>query len=114
MQVFRFSHSDATPIQKYESSGAAALPIASGHGDTHVNYVQFEPGGVIGPHPTGFAQLFIVSQGSGWVAGEDGVRTPISTGQYAYYRKGELHSKGTDKGMAAIMVQVDSLNPSRT
>ena len=65
----------------------------------------------IGPHPTGFAQLFLVTSGSGWVAGADGRRRLLGAGEAAYFEKGEMHAKGSAVGMQVIMLQVDRLQP---
>ena len=69
----------------------------------------FDPGGYIGPHEAGFGQLFVPILGSGWVAGEDGERRPVSLGQAGYISRGEMHSKGSHGGMTALMVQVPDL-----
>lgn len=66
----------------------------------------------VGAHPTGFCQLFMVVQGTGWVAAEDGVRVELRAGQGAYFEQGEIHSKGSDAGMLAIMVQGTAIAPT--
>lgn len=111
MKRFDFARETAAPIQAFESVGAAGVRLARGRGETRVHAIYFEPGGVIGPHPTGFAQLFLVVAGSGWVAGADGVRHPLEAGRGAYFDKGELHSKGSEDGMTVVMLQVDELDP---
>ena len=92
-------------IDKFESVDAASLEIGSGAGEAHVHCVYFDAGGKICAHPTGFAQLFIVTEGEGWVAGADGKRVKLCAGQAAYFERGEMHAKGSDTGMAAVMVQ---------
>jgi hypothetical protein len=76
-----------------------------------VHWVHIQAGGCIGAHQAGFGQLFLVVAGSGWVAGADGVRVAVNTGQGAYFERGENHSKGSESGLAAIMVQVADLTP---
>lgn len=56
-----------------------------------------------------FDQLFLVMDGSGWVAGADGSRVTLSAGQGAFFENGARHSKGSESGMTALMVQVSSL-----
>ena len=94
--------------QRYGGS----VPIADGHGDAHLYFVTFEPSGFIGPHRAGFGQLFFPVFGSGWVAGEDGERVPVSPGDGGYISRGELHSKGSDAGMTGLIVQVRNLEVS--
>jgi len=55
-------------------------------------------GGEIGAHRAGFAQLFLVVDGLGWVADVDGVRCPLQTGQGAVIARGEVHGKGSEAG----------------
>ena len=83
--------------------------MGHGSGDAHVYTVHFDPGGEIGRHEAGFDQLFIVIEGSGWASGGDGVRHPLETGEAARFQRGEVHAKGSDEGMTALMVQVTSL-----
>jgi quercetin dioxygenase-like cupin family protein len=85
------------------------VPIADGVGEAHVYWIAFEPGGVIGPHEAGFGQLFVPVDGAGWVAGQDGRRLAVSPGESAFIARGEMHSKGSDSGMTALMLQVRDL-----
>jgi quercetin dioxygenase-like cupin family protein len=78
---------------------------------THIYCVYVEPGGSIGAHPAGFAQLFLVVNGSGWATGPDGERIALTAGQGVYVSPGEVHAKGSESGMTAIMVQADHLQP---
>lgn len=109
MRLVDLSFERATPILEHEAARAAALALGAGTGAAHVYLLSFEPGGWIGPHVAGFGQLFIPMTGSGWAAGGDGVRFPVTTRQAAYWERGELHSKGSEGGMTALMIQVQDL-----
>ena len=110
MRVVEFSRSVARPIDDFDSAQAASVHLASGRGDAHVYVIHFGPDGVIGEHPTGFCQLFLVTAGIGWAAGADGNRVALLPGQGARFDRGELHSKGGADGTVAIMVQVDAFD----
>jgi quercetin dioxygenase-like cupin family protein len=85
------------------------LKLAEGEGEARA-YVQYiGPGGEIGPHEARFGQLYFAISGNGWVAGGDGKPIPLSEGQVAFIRRGEIHSKGSDTGLAALMIQVRDL-----
>jgi hypothetical protein len=112
MQVVQFSANHATPIELFESVNASAVPVGQGSGEVKVSALHFAVGGCIGPHPTGYAQLFLVVQGSGWAAGADGHRVPLRAGEGAWFLRGELHSKGSDEGMLTIMVQASEMQPA--
>ncbi len=105
IRIIDFGAEVAQPVELFSSSGAASVELAHGHGESHAYTLHFAPGGMIGPHPAGFDQLFLVVQGSGWVAGSDGIRQSVGTNCGAFVSKGEVHSKGTVFGMVAIMVQ---------
>jgi quercetin dioxygenase-like cupin family protein len=93
-------------ITSYDSRGASARRVADGSGEAHAYVVRFEPGGVIGRHEAGFAQLFIVLEGGGWVAGDDDRRVAIAAGDIVMFDRGEHHAKGSESGMLVVMVQV--------
>ena len=70
-----------------------------------------EPGGIIGPHEAGVRSDPLSVAGSGWVAGEDGQRIALAEGEAAFFSRGEVHSKGSESGMTAFMIQVRDLAP---
>ena len=105
MRVVEFSAKAAEPITLFESVAASSVSLGHGRGDLHVYCVHLGANGEIGAHPTGFAQLFLVVQGTGWAEGADGRRVALRAGQGAFFERGEMHSKGSETGMTAIMVQ---------
>ena len=109
MKVVEFSRACAQPIEEFESAAAASVHLGDGAGEAHVYCIHLGPGGRIGEHPAGFGQLFLVVEGRAWAAGADGRRVQLGAGQGAYFARGEMHSKGSDAGATAIMVQVSEL-----
>ena len=112
MQVVQFAANHATPIELFETVNASAVSVGQGSGEVRVSALHFAAGGCIGPHPTGYAQLFLVVQGSGWAAGADGHRVPLRAGEGAWFPRGELHSKGSAEGMFVITVQASEMQPT--
>ena len=108
IRIVQFSADAAEPIKSYSSVSSSAAALAHGEGASHVYAVHIQAGGEIGPHPAGFDQLFLVVQGSGGIAGADGVRHSLASLQGAFVPKGETHAKGSQVGMVAIMVQASS------
>jgi len=53
-------------------------------------------------------QLFLVVQGEGWVRGESPETRSITTGYAAFWEKDEWHESGTESGMTAIVIEVES------
>jgi quercetin dioxygenase-like cupin family protein len=112
MILFKSEPPELLPIVAFASRDAAAAELAAGSGEAHAHIVHIAAGGEIGPHVTGFGQLFVVLDGSGWVAGDDGERVSISAGEVAYFARGEGHSKGSATGLRALMIQVYDLHLS--
>ncbi len=112
MHVIDLAPDRAETITDFDSVAASAMQVAGGTGEAHCYCVHFEPGGSIGRHVAGFAQLFVPVMGEGWAAGADGVRARLRVGQAAFFERGEMHSKGSDNGMTALMVQVRDLKAS--
>jgi quercetin dioxygenase-like cupin family protein len=96
-------------VTEIESQGAEATEVARGQGEAHVHILRIEAGGAIGPHEAGFGQLYVIVSGRGWVAGPDAKRIPIAAGEAACIRKGEVHAKGADEAVVALVVQVEAL-----
>jgi quercetin dioxygenase-like cupin family protein len=111
LRILEFGRDRAVPIEVYASRAAASVPLGSGRGEARVYALHFEPGGSIGRHRAGFGQLFVVVSGSGWVEGDDGTRKELAPGQAAWFARGEMHAKGSESGLMALMVQVDDLEP---
>ena len=109
MRLLDFTPGHETPITVYDSYRAYALPLGEGRGEAHAYCIRIEPGGIIGSHQAGFGQFFLVVAGSGWVSGSDGVQRPLGAGRGAYIERGEIHTKGSDTGLTAIMVQMTDL-----
>jgi quercetin dioxygenase-like cupin family protein len=108
MKILRFDESDAEDIgpRPFAVQGVSGVHLGEGGGDAHAYVMHFRPGGLIGPHEAGFGQLFVALDGSGWVAGGDGERRAIIRGEAAFIARGETHSKGSESGLTALMVQV--------
>ena len=109
MRVIDLRSQPVARIDAFGSRGASSAELAAGGGPSHVHVVRIEAGGVIGPHVAGFCQLFQVISGVGWAAGSDGKRSSLEAGQAAFIARGELHSKGAESTMLALIVQVEQL-----
>jgi quercetin dioxygenase-like cupin family protein len=110
MRVLPVQSVPLAAITRYDSASADSARIAAGHGEAHVHLISFAAGGVIGTHEAGFGQLFVVLEGTGWVAGEDGRRIALVPGELAFITRGERHSKGSEYGATALMIQVRDLD----
>ena len=108
MEIVDLTVRDWLRIEDYESVGAHAASVAFGTGEAHVRVVRLGAGGRIGLHETGFGQLFVPIDGTGWVK-QGSHEAAIRAGQAAYFPKGVIHAKGSATGMVALVIQVDDL-----
>lgn len=114
MRRFRFDAAVARSITQFGSLGVAIAPIARPDAlSVQLGCMYLAPGGRIGRHPAGGAQLFLVVAGAGWVAGADGVRVPIAAGEAAFWEPGEEHESGSEGGMTALALEAETLDPAR-
>jgi quercetin dioxygenase-like cupin family protein len=102
----RVELSGERPVTAPGSVSAAVRRLAA---QAHAVVIEIEPGGVVGRHPAAVNQLFVVVGGSGWVSGDDGEREPIRAGEAVLWVAGEEHESGSEEGMAALVLESDSL-----
>jgi quercetin dioxygenase-like cupin family protein len=76
-----------------------------------VDVMHIGPRGVLGRHPAGRPQLFLVAAGSGWVATGDEEPQSVEAGDGILWEPGEVHESGSDDGMMAVIIQLSELAP---
>lgn len=94
-------------VGAFGSAGVAAAALVrlekvDGAG---VDVLTFEPGGLLGRHPTRLWQLFLLVSGTGWASGSNGVQERLVAGDAVLWDPGEEHDSGTDHGMVVVVVQ---------
>jgi quercetin dioxygenase-like cupin family protein len=94
-------------IDRFESVAARVRRLAPG---AHVVVIEIGAGGKVGRHPAAAQQLFVVVRGTGWVAGGEGRREEINSGEAVIWGAGEEHESGSDGGMTALVVEADSIS----
>lgn len=113
MNLFRFDPEVGKSIDGYKSSGVIISKVIHLSNGASVHCAYLNPGGVIGFHQATTPQLFLVVQGEGWVRGESEEQIPIHTGQAAFWQKGEWHASGTELGMTAIIIEGETIDPTK-
>lgn len=104
MEVFTFDRAEHQ-VTGHNSIGVHATRIAQFAETARATCLTVAPGGVIGTHPAGSHQVLLIVAGSGWVAGSDGVRIAVTSGQAAYWAPDEVHTTGSDTGLTAIALE---------
>lgn len=112
MELVPFARDDGYAVTAFGSAGVTLSPLTEPLGSGapfQAACFRLDPGGRIGRHAASAPQLLAVVAGDGWVTGADDVRTPIVTGQAAYWVAGEEHETGTDTGLTAIVIEAPEL-----
>jgi quercetin dioxygenase-like cupin family protein len=109
VNVFEFGAEGGFEILGFGSRGAAAVPLTLPDGKAHVVCIRLAAGGLLGRHPASVDQMFVVVDGSGWVRGSEGERTPVDAGTVVYWNAGEEHESGSDLGMTAIVIEAERI-----
>jgi quercetin dioxygenase-like cupin family protein len=89
-------------IDRFESVEARVRLLSPA---AHVVVIELGAGGKVERHPAAARQLFIVVRGSGWVAGGDGEREAITSGDAVLWEPGEEHESGSGEGLTALVVE---------
>lgn len=108
MKLFAFDDRASRSIDLYGTVNVLFTRIANLTADAHISYMNIQPGGVIGYHQATMPQLFLVVEGDGWVRGGEGARVAVRRGEAAFWEAGEWHESGSDEGLSAIVIEVDS------
>ena len=108
MKLYAFDDRAGRSIDLFGTVNVLFTRIANLTADAQVSFMDIQPGGVIGYHQATTPQLFLVVAGEGWVRGKSEERVSITQGEAAFWEAGEWHESGSDGGMAAIVIEVDS------
>lgn len=111
MRIDRADDLPSRPITEFESDGASVTHVARGD-HTSVVRIELSAGGRLGMHPASCSQLFIVVEGEGTVLTNQAAPTPVSVGTIVWWKQGEPHETRSQTGLAAIVIEADSLNPA--
>ena len=80
---------------------------------TNIGCMYLEENGVIGYHQAVVPQLLLIMNGEGYVRGESEEYFKVQPGDAVFWEKDELHETKTDKGLTAIVIESEELNPAR-
>jgi quercetin dioxygenase-like cupin family protein len=113
VKLLQFGPQVGRPITAFASVNVIITPIQRAPGQVQIGCMHIGPRGRVGYHQAVGAQLFLVTQGSGWVRDESSERAPISAGIAAYWTDGEWHESGSESGMTVIVIEGETLDPTQ-
>jgi hypothetical protein len=113
MRLYHFGPQAGRPISAFDSVNVVITPIQRAPGQIQVVCLHIEPQGRVGYHQAVGPQLYLVTQGSGWVRDAGDERTPISAGTAAFWADGEWHESGSESGMTVVVIEGETLDPAQ-
>jgi hypothetical protein len=111
MRLIHFTHPGADPLESFDAEGAAFLPVADGHGDTHIGCVHLDPGAAINAPSLTHAAALLVVHGRITITNEHGEtrNTNIHAGSGLVVERGEPYSFKSDPGAILLVVESEQL-----
>ena len=113
MKLYQFGPQVGTSITAFDSVNVVITPIQRAPGQVQIGCIHIGLHRRVGYHQAVGPQLFLVTQGSGWVRGAGDERTPISAGMAAFWTDGEWHESGSESGMSVIVIEGETLDPAQ-
>ncbi|RDI38462.1 cupin [Falsibacillus pallidus] len=113
MKFFRFDEEVKRSITAFNSRNVGISPIMKSAAPSQIGCMHFSGDSVLGMHPATCPQLFLVTDGSGWVKlrGEDPV--PVEAGTAVFWETGEEHESGSANGMTAFVMEGEHFSPEK-
>jgi quercetin dioxygenase-like cupin family protein len=100
-------------LTEYGSEGARVSSLARSP-SAGVVRIEVDPGGRLAMHSAERPQLFVVTEGEGTVQDRDGEPQAVSAGHAIWWDRGEVHETRSESGLAALVIQAHSLEPTFT
>jgi quercetin dioxygenase-like cupin family protein len=111
MEFYKFSKDGGKQITKFNSDFVMSRIIQTDKA-THIGCMYLEENGIIGFHQAVVPQLLLILNGEGYVRGDKEEYIKVRAGDAVFWEKDEWHETKTDKGLTAIVIESEELNPS--
>ena len=111
MDIIHFTHGASDPLESSGAEGAHFLPLADGHGDTHISCVHLDPGATIGAPSLSHAATLLIVHGRITITSEHGEprNTNINVGMGIVVAREEPYSFKSDTGAILLIVESQEL-----
>jgi quercetin dioxygenase-like cupin family protein len=111
VEFYKCSKDSGKEISKFNSDFVMSRIIQTEKA-THIGCMYLEENGVIGFHQAVVPQLLLIMDGEGYVRGDKEKYVKVQAGNAVFWEKDEWHETKTDKGLTAIVIESEILNPS--
>ncbi|MGM0837260.1 MAG: cupin [Bacillota bacterium] len=111
MKIYQFTKESGKKITKFHSDFVMSRIIQT-EKPAHIGCMFLEENGIIGYHQAVVPQLLLIMSGEGFVCSEDKKYMKVQAGDAVFWDKDEWHETKTDRGLTAIVIEGEELNPA--
>ena len=111
MEFYKFDKNSGKKISKFNSDFIMSRIIQTDKA-ANIGCMHLEENGIVGYHQAVGPQLLLVLNGKGAVRGETDEYFTVEAGDAVFWGKGEWHETKSEKGMTAIVIESEELDPS--
>ncbi|MEC1520713.1 cupin domain-containing protein [Neobacillus niacini] len=111
MEIYHFTKESGKKISAFQSDFIMSRTIQTTKG-AHIGCMHLEENGLIGYHQAVTPQLLLVVSGEGFVSTDRDEYVKVQPGEAVFWKKDEWHETKTDKGLTAIVIESEELNPA--
>lgn len=111
MEFYKFDKNSGKKISKFNSDFVMSRIIQTDKA-ANLGCMHLGENGIVGYHQAVVPQLLLVLNGEGSVRGKSEEYFKVESGDAVFWRKGEWHETKSEKGMTAIVIESEELQPS--
>jgi hypothetical protein len=115
VNIIHFTYGATDPLKDFDAEGAHYVPLADGHGNTHLSCVHLNPGATINAPSLTHAAALLAVHGRITIVSERGNtrNINISAGMGAVFEPQEPYTFKSDPGAILIVVEAEQLLPNQ-
>jgi quercetin dioxygenase-like cupin family protein len=111
MKFFKFNRESGKKITAFHSDFIMSRIIQTNKA-AHIGCMHLEENGLIGYHQAVVPQLLLVVSGEGFVRNDREEYIKVRSGDAVFWEKDEWHETKSEKGLTAIVIESEELNPA--
>lgn len=111
MKFYQFSKINGKNISQFNSNFIISR-IINTEASASIGCMYLEENGVIGYHQAVVPQLLLIVEGEGFVRNEQKQYFQVQPGDAIFWEKDEWHETKSAKGLIAIVIESEQLNPA--
>jgi len=112
LKIFNFSKRHGHPITHFDSQFIMSRIVMT-ESTTTIGCMHLEKDGVIGYHQAASDQLLLIMNGEGFVRTSNTDQTEVQAGHAIFWKAGEWHETVSEKGLTAIVIESEKIDPDR-